>query len=204
MAKYCYQFFFLPFTRQGEYVKEFKRARRRDDDIALVNADVHSAFFKLQLPSGPLIENSPGIKPGTLIACDRVCIPGLQRLQHLKKYAHSRRVKVQYSEGISKLNPTKIEICFHRNASLGLGQCLQNEWKALDKGSWTALMSPFETKFIDIRMPGTLFDSLTISVEETEKHNICCFVWINCWAWVSNSTLRIRIGSFHASRIRLW
>lgn len=128
--------------------------------------DVHSALFKLQLPSGPLIENSPGIKPGALIACDRVCIPGLQRLQHLKKYAHSRRVKVQYSEGISKLNPTKIEICFHRNASLGLGQCLQNEWKALEKGSWTALMSPFETKFIDIRMPGMFFDSLTISVEE--------------------------------------
>jgi hypothetical protein len=53
-----------------------------------------------------------------------------------------------------------------RNASLALGQCLQNEWKALEKGLWTGLMSPFETKFIDIRMPGTLFDSLTISVEE--------------------------------------
>jgi len=128
--------------------------------------DVHSVLLKLQLPSGPLIENSPGIKPGTLIACDRVCIPGLQRFQHLKKYAHSRQVKVQYSEGISKINPTKIEICVHRNASLALGQCLQNEWKALEKGLWTGLMSPFETKFIDIRMPGTLFDSLTISVEE--------------------------------------
>lgn len=91
--------FFLPFTRQGEYVKEFKRARRRDDDIALVNADVHSTFFKLQLPSGPLIENSPGIKPGTLIACDRVCIPGLQRLQHLKKYAIFRRnIKIKSNE----------------------------------------------------------------------------------------------------------
>jgi len=128
--------------------------------------DVHSVLLKLQLPSGPLIENSPGIKPGTLIACDRVCIPGLQRFQHLKKYAHSRQVKVQYSEGISKINPTKIEICVHRNASLAFGQCLQNEWKALEKGLWTGLMSPFETKFIDIRMPGTLFDSLTISVEE--------------------------------------
>jgi xanthine dehydrogenase/oxidase len=29
---------FLPFTRPGEYVKEFKQAHRRDDDIALVNA----------------------------------------------------------------------------------------------------------------------------------------------------------------------
>ncbi|XP_057849574.2 xanthine dehydrogenase 1 isoform X2 [Cryptomeria japonica] len=29
---------FLPFTKPGEYVKEFKQAHRRDDDIALVNA----------------------------------------------------------------------------------------------------------------------------------------------------------------------
>ena len=29
---------FLPFTRPGEYVKEFKQAHRKDDDIALVNA----------------------------------------------------------------------------------------------------------------------------------------------------------------------
>jgi len=47
-----------------------------------------------------------------------------------------------------------------------LGHCPQNEWKALEKGLWTSLMSPFETKFIDIRMLGTLSDSLTISVEE--------------------------------------
>lgn len=29
---------FMPFTKQFEYVKEFKQAHRRDDDIALVNA----------------------------------------------------------------------------------------------------------------------------------------------------------------------
>ncbi|KAH9318219.1 hypothetical protein KI387_019988, partial [Taxus chinensis] len=52
------------------------------------------------------------------------------------------------------------------NASLGLGQCKQHEWKALEKGLWTGIMSPYETKFIDIRMPDTLFGSLTISVEE--------------------------------------
>ena len=28
----------VPFTRQHEYVKEFKQAHRRDDDIAIVNA----------------------------------------------------------------------------------------------------------------------------------------------------------------------
>ena len=29
---------FVPFTRKHEYVKEFKQAHRRDDDIAIVNA----------------------------------------------------------------------------------------------------------------------------------------------------------------------
>ena len=28
----------VPFTQQHEYVKEFKQAHRRDDDIAIVNA----------------------------------------------------------------------------------------------------------------------------------------------------------------------
>lgn len=31
---------FMPFTKQFEYVKEFKQAHRRDDDIALVNAGI--------------------------------------------------------------------------------------------------------------------------------------------------------------------
>jgi xanthine dehydrogenase/oxidase len=39
---------FLPFTRQYEYVKEFKQAHRRDDDIAIVNAGMR---FKLKPPT---------------------------------------------------------------------------------------------------------------------------------------------------------
>jgi xanthine dehydrogenase/oxidase len=39
---------FLPFTRQYEYVKEFKQAHRRDDDIAIVNAGMK---FKLKPPN---------------------------------------------------------------------------------------------------------------------------------------------------------
>ncbi|KAH7618960.1 putative Xanthine dehydrogenase 1 [Nannochloris sp. 'desiccata'] len=39
---------FLPFTRKYEYVKEFKQAHRRDDDIAIVNAGMK---FKLKPPS---------------------------------------------------------------------------------------------------------------------------------------------------------
>ncbi|GLJ29191.1 hypothetical protein SUGI_0575730 [Cryptomeria japonica] len=127
--------------------------------------DVHSVPVTIQLPSVQLIESSPGLKFGSIIACERVCVPGLQRFAHLKKYAHLRRIKVQYSQGISKYSQ-KIELCIHRNASLSLGQCEQHEWKALEKGSWIGIMSPYETKFMDIRMQDTIFGSLTISVEE--------------------------------------
>jgi CO/xanthine dehydrogenase FAD-binding subunit len=35
---------FMPFTKQFEYVKEFKQAHRRDDDIAIVNAGMRFAL----------------------------------------------------------------------------------------------------------------------------------------------------------------
>lgn len=35
---------FLPTTRRFEYVKEFKQAHRRDDDIAIVNAGMRVSF----------------------------------------------------------------------------------------------------------------------------------------------------------------
>lgn len=35
---------FIPASRQHEYVKEFKQAHRRDDDIAIVNAGMRVAF----------------------------------------------------------------------------------------------------------------------------------------------------------------
>ncbi|KAJ7517365.1 hypothetical protein O6H91_21G020900 [Diphasiastrum complanatum] len=38
---------FLPWTRRHEYVKEFKQAHRRDDDIALVNAGMRVLLSKL-------------------------------------------------------------------------------------------------------------------------------------------------------------
>ena len=40
---------FLPFSRQYEYIKEFKQAHRRDDDIAIVNAGMR---FLLAPPTG--------------------------------------------------------------------------------------------------------------------------------------------------------
>jgi hypothetical protein len=39
-----------------------------------------------------------------------------------------------------------------RNSSLGLAQCPKESWQLLQKdSSWTGVMSPFETKFLDVR-----------------------------------------------------
>jgi len=34
----------IPFTRETEFTKEYKQSPRRDDDIAIVNAGLHTAL----------------------------------------------------------------------------------------------------------------------------------------------------------------
>lgn len=54
-----------------------------------------------------------------------------------------------------------------RNTSLTLGECPNEHWQALDKGLWTGAMSPFETKFVDIRQLGSNTDaSINVSMQE--------------------------------------
>lgn len=120
----------------------------------------------LQLNLAPFIEASPGVKPGSLIACERVHIPGLPRFTNINKYAHSYRVRVESSEVLSGRFAEKIEVCIHQNASLGLGQCPKDEWKLLQKGLWSVTMSPYETRFVDIRIIDSFSISVTISVDE--------------------------------------
>lgn len=136
-------------------------------DLTIKDADVRVGIpVTLQLKHAPFIETSPGIKPGSLIACERFHIPGLPRFNNINKYAHSFRVKVESSEVLSGRYAEKIEVCFHRNASLGLGQCPKDEWKLLPKGLWSVAMSPYETRFVDIRVIDSFSISVTISVDE--------------------------------------
>eukprot|EP01018_Ginkgo_biloba_P009723 Gb_34412 [translate_table: standard] len=129
--------------------------------------DVHVGIpVTIQLQFAPFVEASPGVRPGSLVACERVHIPGLPRFRNVKKYAHSFRLKVESSEAISQRYPQNIEVCLHQNESLGLGQCPQDEWKSLQKGSWSVTMSPYETKYMDIRITDTFSISVTVSIEE--------------------------------------
>ncbi|KAI3451912.1 hypothetical protein Pfo_008577 [Paulownia fortunei] len=118
----------------------------------------------LQLSPSLIVEKSPGSKPGTKVKCERVLIHGLTRIKHLNKFANSMKVKV------SCLNPSgrppNIEICFHRNVSLGVGMCPQDQWERLTKGLWIKSMSPFDHKILDIRMVASYSDSLQVSLDE--------------------------------------
>ena len=50
---------------------------------------------------------------------------------------------------------------------MGLGKCMKENWQSLEKGTWTGLMSPFEIKYVDIRMRDSITDfPLEVSVHE--------------------------------------
>ncbi|KAK1568114.1 hypothetical protein Q3G72_020760 [Acer saccharum] len=79
-------------------------------------------------------------------ACERVKVSGHSRLK-LGNYASSSKVTATTLHG-------QILVCLHRNASLGLCECVKNEWKAgVEKGNiWSSVnMSPFEDKYVDIK-----------------------------------------------------
>ncbi|KAI5082349.1 hypothetical protein GOP47_0002092 [Adiantum capillus-veneris] len=117
--------------------------------------------------SGSFIETSPGIKHGELITCIRLQILGVSRIHNIQKYANSWRVKVELLGPNSVYGSQKVDVCFHGNNSLGLGQCSKESWKTPEKGSWNGMMSPFETKYLDLRIRDAVTDMrLMVSVEE--------------------------------------
>uniref|UniRef100_M0ZUT8 Uncharacterized protein n=1 Tax=Solanum tuberosum TaxID=4113 RepID=M0ZUT8_SOLTU len=132
----------------------------RADELSLVV----SQSTTLQISPGIVVENSPGSKPGTKVICERVQIHGLSRLKSLRKYAHSVKVNVSYLNPSGR--PPNAEVCFHRNQSLAIGMCPAGQWMKLTKGSWVRSMSPFEHRFLDIRMTGSSKDTFQVSLHE--------------------------------------
>ncbi|KAL6012973.1 hypothetical protein ACLOJK_003463 [Asimina triloba] len=117
---------------------------------------------KLHLSSGQPVETLPGSKPATSVVCQRIRICGQPRLGNLGKYAYALKVKVNATQA----NSRTLEVCFHRNESLLLGMCPQNDWMKLSKGSWVQLMSPYDSKLLDIRVPGKSLGFVEVSSEE--------------------------------------
>ncbi|KAK4843882.1 hypothetical protein QYF36_013905 [Acer negundo] len=168
-----------------------------------VSANEHSIVVgqntTLQLsPHGLVVENSPGLKPGSgvKVVCERVNIRGLSRLKDLKKFAHSIKVKV--SQNSSTLW-RRTEVCFHRNGSLGVGMCPQGRWEKVSKGLWVQPMSPFDHKILDVRTTGQSLETFEVSIEEEFFLYRIIFLVLGIILWSLASTLSKSLAFYYGS-----
>ncbi|GMI85464.1 Inner Nuclear Membrane Protein A [Hibiscus trionum] len=113
----------------------------------------------------PLSRHSSVRGSKDFLLCDRVRVSGHSRLR-LGSYASSLRVYLAPSVLIPERSHSKIQVCFHRNASLGLCKCGDGDWKALQNGVWHTVMSPYDDRYIDVKFIGDVSGSVTVSVKE--------------------------------------
>ncbi|XP_075498606.1 uncharacterized protein LOC142536981 isoform X2 [Primulina tabacum] len=157
-------------------------------DFSLVVSEITT----LHLSPSLVVEKSPGLKPGTKVKCDRVQIHGLPRRKHLNKFANSVKVKVSHANQTGR--SPNIEMCFHRNLSLGIGMCSQDKWERFTEGLWIKSMSPFDHKLLDIRMAGSNSESLQVSLaEEFFLYRVIFLFWgilmMALASWLSKSLI---------------
>ncbi|KAM1638427.1 hypothetical protein ACFX13_008514 [Malus domestica] len=113
----------------------------------------------------PLSEHSavPGSKD--VIFCQRARVSGISRLK-LGSYASSLKITLSTSQGILERLLSKSQVCFHRNNALGLCQCEEDDWKNIQKGLWSSVMSPYDERYVDVKFIGKKPGSVTMTVEE--------------------------------------
>lgn len=99
------------------------------------------------------------------VLCDRVKVSGRSRLD-LDSYANSFRVTLAPSAIIPGRLHSKIQVCFHRNASLGLCQCEKEEWVSVQKGLWQSIMSPYDVRYIDVKFISDISGTVTVAIKE--------------------------------------
>ncbi|KDP32088.1 hypothetical protein JCGZ_12549 [Jatropha curcas] len=156
---------------------------------------------KLQLSPSLQVVKSPGTKLGTSVLCERVHIHGLSRLKNLKKFSHSLKVNVSHSS--SSFRWPNVEVCFHRNASLGIGMCPQGKWEKVDKGSWARAMSPFDHKILDIRMAGSSLETLELSIEEEFFLYRVVFLFLGIFMLSVASSLSKSLAFYYSSSMAI-
>lgn len=65
------------------------------------------------------------------------------------------------NKSVSKILPSSF-----RNASLGMCQCEKADWRNLQRGLWSSVMSPYDKQYIDVKFSGDSSASVTVSVAE--------------------------------------
>ncbi|KAK3001931.1 hypothetical protein RJ639_020644 [Escallonia herrerae] len=99
------------------------------------------------------------------LKCERVRVSGVSRFK-LGSYANVFRITLAPSADISERLHSRIVICFHQNASLGLCQCQKDDWKSVQKGLWSSAMSPYRYGFVDVKFVGDVSGSVSVTVDE--------------------------------------
>ncbi|XP_041999682.1 cationic amino acid transporter 2, vacuolar-like [Salvia splendens] len=110
---------------------------------------------------GVLVDSVPS---KDIVRCARVNVSGLSRLK-LGSYSSAHRITLVPSDSIHEKSHKKIQICLHRNASLGLCQCENGYWDGIHGGIWSTTLSPYEDGFIDVKFVDNLFGSVTVSTK---------------------------------------
>lgn len=103
-----------------------------------------------------------------VLFCGRVPVSGISRLK-LQHYANVYQVTVVPSVVIPKQWHSKIQVCFHRNSSLGLCQCEKDDYKSLQNGLWSSTMSPYEQTFVDVKFGDGVSGSVTVAIDEVQQ-----------------------------------
>ncbi|WJX65579.1 hypothetical protein P8452_50220 [Trifolium repens] len=117
------------------------------------------------------IDLSPSLR------CERIQVSGVSRWKlwgHpetlLGSYFNFYRVTLVPSVAIPEKLHNKIKVCFHKNNTLEWCQCKEDEWKSVEKGMWGAIMSPYVTRYADIKIDVELSGSVTFSVKEDSTY----------------------------------
>ncbi|KAJ9540470.1 hypothetical protein OSB04_026976 [Centaurea solstitialis] len=103
-----------------------------------------------------------------VIYCGRVPVSGVSRLK-LQHYASVYRVTLVPSVLIPKQWQNKIQVCFHRNSSVGLCQCEKDDWRSLQNGLWSSTMAPYVQSYVDVKFDDVVTGSVTVSLDEVQQ-----------------------------------
>ncbi|XP_010054885.2 uncharacterized protein LOC104443246 [Eucalyptus grandis] len=109
-----------------------------------------------------------------IVTCERVEVIGLSRLR-LGSYSSALRVTLLPSESIPERLHGKIQVCFHRNSSLTSCECEKDEWKSIQKGMWSSVISPYEHRYVDVKIIGEAPIPIRVSIsEEPQQWRLLC------------------------------
>ncbi|KAI5019866.1 hypothetical protein ZWY2020_044754 [Hordeum vulgare] len=107
-------------------------------------------------PAGPLAGDARGP------FCTRVHLRArASRFRDPSRFFHALRLRANASR------PDALELCFHRNATVGPCKCAASQWHKVPKsGLWAQSLSPYDHRIIDFRMPADPSRSVVVSTEE--------------------------------------